>query len=234
MNTYRLILKRESGDLECSLCIGQREYLEGEEYDFLHPLEKEQLTGKRKKRTQSILLGKDVGKRAFSDLHPKHPKSNSFYVTKGVLEHPVIYTDFANNHHLSITHSEDVGAAVCFPEEHPMGIDIETLSHIKPRAVASQSTEKELKLFNDVFGEEKLAAAYLWTIKEAMSKVIKTGLMIDFKYLEVKEITEKNGVHTAFFSSFYQYKAVSFRKNDWVCSLVFPYKSELDLSEVLK
>lgn len=55
----------------------------------------------------------------------------------------------------------------------------------------------------------KVAYTLLWNIKESLSKIIKTGLMIDFKILELESIELENGYHVGYFKNFPQYKSVS-------------------------
>lgn len=234
--TKELQLKREEMSYSCSICLTNSQFSESESTNILHQEELKLLNDRQtSKRKEEILLGKYVAKSAF--LHAtKHPsvQMTDFHIKKGTFEHPVLYTAFAHQHQLTVSHSKSFGASICFPEAHPMGIDIEALEKIKPKVISTKCTQQELELLEQHLGSNHLAAAYLWTAKEALSKCIKTGLMVDFCLLEVSSIENiQEGVSEVRFSNFYQYKGLLFHSEEIACAIVLPKKTTLDLSPLL-
>ena len=88
--------------------------------------------------------------------------------------------------HFSISHSGDY--AVCAVSDKEIGIDIEKIKEINPKAARKFACENEQNYIDshtDGFFE-------IWTLKEAYFKCIGTGLGTDIK--NVSFSAEKNGV----------------------------------------
>jgi acyl transferase domain-containing protein/NAD(P)H-dependent flavin oxidoreductase YrpB (nitropropane dioxygenase family)/NAD(P)-dependent dehydrogenase (short-subunit alcohol dehydrogenase family)/phosphopantetheinyl transferase len=82
--------------------------------------------------------------------------------------------------HCSISHGEELGAAVLFSE--PIGLDIEQMRPLAPNDIAAFLTPEELTAVPP--GEE----VALWTAKEAISKVLGLGFRVqDFHTILLKD-----------------------------------------------
>ncbi|WP_032113934.1 4'-phosphopantetheinyl transferase superfamily protein [Candidatus Paracaedibacter symbiosus] len=66
-----------------------------------------------------------------------------------------------------------------------------------------------------------------WTVKEALSKVIKCGFTIPSELLEIGDIQLKENYVESKFKNFQQYQALSFSVANYVCSIVHPKNSVL-------
>jgi 4'-phosphopantetheinyl transferase len=73
-------------------------------------------------------------------------------------------------------------------------------------------------------------ATALWTIKEALSKVLCTGLMAPIQVYNLTEFQPiDSGIWESLFQNFGQYKAVTWIGSSHVLSLVLPKRSSLSL-----
>ncbi|WP_459212137.1 4'-phosphopantetheinyl transferase family protein [Aquimarina rhabdastrellae] len=88
---------------------------------------------------------------------------------------------------LSISHKNDCAAVVVCEVGHPMAIDIEINGDkLNYEVVAKQCTLRELSLTQSI--PENIRYGLLWTAKEAISKVLKTGLMTSFQLFEITKV----------------------------------------------
>ena len=62
----------------------------------------------------------------------------------------------------------------------------------------------------------------LWSAKEALSKLLKTGMMLDFKFLEIDRIINENESTTLYFKNFGQYKAVCTTNSEYAIAIALP------------
>lgn len=226
--TLPLILQREDAILRGGLCFSVASYqqLHTALHRFLHP--KEQICYKKlqhPKRQQSYLIGRFCAKQAIAVL-TSDPGLTSSYIENGIFQQPVVTCQAANNIQVSISHTDRVGAAIAFPEAHPMAIDIETINLENDNTIKTQMTEAEQKLISPFF-----SYSHLWTAKEALSKVLRCGFMISYELLEIESIEKNRGV-LVYFKKFHQYKALSFQLGNIMCSIVFPRKTELRMDIV--
>lgn len=87
----------------------------------------------------------------------------------------------------------------------------------------------ELAQLKDASNEAELLL--LWTAKEALSKILRCGLMVPFQLLEVENMEHQAYFTEVFFRNFYQYKAVSFKIQDNIIgSIACPRKTSLEQS----
>ncbi len=174
---------------------------------ILHPDEHREF--KSQKRQQEYVRGRYAAKRALG---------GDFAVLSGVFQQPYVV---GTNLGVSISHSGKWAAALAFPESHPMAIDIERIDPKRHKAIESQMTDRELAMIAEVENGHFV----FWTAKEALSKVLRCGLMTSFKILEI----DTAGSNEATFKHFPQYKAHSFFKEDLVCTIVLPKNVPLSL-----
>ncbi|MHA1796675.1 MAG: SDR family NAD(P)-dependent oxidoreductase, partial [Promethearchaeota archaeon] len=88
--------------------------------------------------------------------------------------------------YLSITHSNSFACAVV--SNHPIGIDLEKIKDRNTSFYKEVFTPLEQRFIQ----ENSLLGTKFWTIKEAFSKAIGTGLCINLKQLEISHSSENN------------------------------------------
>jgi len=198
--------------------------------NLLHSKEKSQLIShKFNNRKLSYLLGRITSKLAIGQIF--HVEDfTSILITKGVFGFPVV-KNIPTNIQVSISHCDNIGLAVAFDEEHPLGIDLERIDRKRKDLLLTQITEKEIELILSNELTLLVGATLVWTAKEALSKVIKTGMTLDFKFMEVKSIEKVGTTYTSKFQHFSQYKAISSVVSNIACSLVLPKKTEASLQQ---
>ena len=193
-----------------------------QDISMLHPEEKKYLnTLKFNRRKHSYLLGRVASKQALSQLITTQ-KPGAVFVDSGIFQFPVAKYIHNLNIQVTISHCEHIGLALAFPEAHPLGIDIEKIEENKIDTIKSQMTSKEKTMIPAM--EIPLNSAYtmLWTIKESLSKILKTGLMTNFKFFEVDSLLPDGNSYAAVFVHHGQYKAISRLLGSYSCTLVFP------------
>jgi phosphopantetheinyl transferase (holo-ACP synthase) len=111
-----------------------------------------------------------------------------------------------------------------------MAIDIEELSLGREGAIKSQLSPAEIKFF----GGLQYGYIMAWTIKEALSKVLLTGLTTSFLIYEISEIIAHQGMYVAKFHNFPQYQVLTFCQNNIILSLVLPKQLQIDQASILQ
>lgn len=166
----------------------------------------------------TYLAGRIAAKKAISKLLDIDDLVN-VKILRGVFDHPIVnYLPYANIQ-VSISHTNNYAGAIAFYEHCPMALDIEEVTQQKLIDVKTQLTKKEI---SELLIDEKFAVA-LWTSKEAISKVLKTGLQCDFMLYEIDKIKEYKNNIVSNFVNFPQYQSYSFFfNNEAVLSIVFP------------
>ena len=67
-------------------------------------------------------------------------------------------------------------------------------------------------------------------MKEALSKILRTGMMLDVKFLAVEEIKVLKDAPACTFTHFGQYKAVARFKKPYVFSMALPRRTAVHLT----
>lgn len=196
----------------------------------LHPQERDYYdTLAFKKRKNSYLIGRYAAKQAVSALTGEKNDLRAILIRHGIFNQPITTSMREQNLQVSIAHCDELGAALAFPEAHPMGIDIENVCAERCSAMESQMTKAEIRMIKDLSCSYDRLLTLLWTVKEALSKILRTGLTTPFHIFEINKIESKSGHFLCFFENFAQYKAISFDVGLSVCSLVFPIKTEITI-----
>jgi phosphopantetheinyl transferase len=140
------------------------------------------------------------------------------------MEHPLIRESHYHGFQIGISHTGSVAIAVAYPESHPVAVDIERIRPSANRAVSSQLSAYELALLDAL--DLSWGHTLFWSVRESVSKILKTGLMADPLFYQIKDISpSENGVFEMSFTYLFQYKAVCFLVEDYVVSVCFPKKS---------
>ncbi|MEM7393840.1 MAG: 4'-phosphopantetheinyl transferase, partial [Verrucomicrobiota bacterium] len=159
----RLELKRTDEWFPGCLCLSSDSWtaLNDRRTEFLHPEEETFfLSLAYERRQSSYILGRYCAKQALSDYFGEvDPRRIS--IQPGVFNQPVVH--YPDGHaHISISHSGDWGAAIAYPEAHPMAIDIEEINADRDRAIRSQLTEDELSMLPDLNLPTPSGLTLLW------------------------------------------------------------------------
>lgn len=226
-----IILDREKMNFMASFCIIRSDLPELEEkLKLLHPNEinyyKSLIHYKRK---LSYLLGRVAGKKAISEIIGED--GELIFIDSGIFKFPVIKSTKNHNIQVSISHCDNIGIVIAFPEEHPLGVDIERIQDKNLEGIKNQLTIAELNLLTAAEIEFPIGSLIMWTAKEAISKIFKTGLTTEFKIFEIKSLIKRGSIYHSTFTNFLQYKAITFQSGDYVCSIVVPQNSIADLEQ---
>ena len=234
---YTLALKRPEVILKAALCMFTLEVSSPLEelVAVLHPGELvyfNELEFDRRKR--SYLIGRYAAKQAIANLVQKENLQN-ILIQQGIFNQPVVRCEMHQNIQVSITHCEEFGAAIAFPEAHPMGIDLQEINERRREVIESQVSEPEKEIIGKLSHPYDTILTLFWTAKEALSKVLKTGMMTPFTLFEMNVIEVRDDCFIGYFKNFAQYKTLSFVIDKHVCSIVYPKNTELgiDLSSVV-
>ena len=206
-----------------SICFCDKsKFTEESAFDFMHVEEKKYLNKlSYEKRIWSFLLGRISSKLALNEL-VSVSNFSSIHIKAGVFGFPVLYCEKATNFQTSITHTDKIAGAIVFPEEHPLSIDIEKVERSKLKAIKSVLTSEEEALLHSNNLNNSNGITMLWSAKEALSKLLKTGMMLDFKFLEIDRIINENESTTLYFKNFGQYKAVCTTNSEYAIAIALP------------
>ncbi len=200
-------------------------YLHAKEYDYFKLL-------KNQKRQTSYLLGRYCAKKALSS-HTKDKNLSSWEIKNGIFEQPIIKAPFMNKQiDISIAHSSVFGLALVFSSSYPMGIDLEIIDPIKINPILRYCTADEKKYISTQNDDATLIFLF-WTVKEALSKVLRTGLMTSFKLYEVNKIKKYPNYYKSTFRHFPQYICISWQLGKILFSVVLPKNIDIDLSKII-
>ena len=232
MHTGKFLLHREKKDFTATFCLLHEDLASLKKHiNMLHPEEKAHFdTLKFEKRQADYLLGRIAAKTAVKGLTSTE-NIQSWHIDSGIFEFPIVKSLHNANIQVSISHCGKIGIALAFPEAHPMGIDIEKVNPNRLKAIESQITEKERTFMSESTLPYLQVTFMIWTMKEALSKVIKTGLMIDFKLLEIDSFQQEDDQFVCTFSHFGQYKAITYYANEYTCSIVLPKNTKPELKQ---
>lgn len=185
------------------------------------------------RRQASYLLGRYAAKTALSALLSE-PNFRTIEIERGVFEQPIVRCDGNGGWDVTISHTDDLAAALAYPGGHPMGIDLERIDPRQHETILSQLSEREIGWLNLRSAEKLQFAGALWAAKESLSKVLRTGLMANIRVYDLAEFNSIDSrVWEGFFENFAQYKARVWAGSKHVLSIAFPKRSTLVLEEQL-
>ena len=156
----------------------------------------------------------------------------SIAIDFGVFQFPVVKHYPEGAVQVSISHCDDLGVALAFPEEHPLGVDLERADGVNTEAIRPYVSPVESALLARHGLEESPGLTFLWTMKEGVSKVLRTGLMADLRLLEIDsvEIDADGSTYVATFRHLGGFKAMTRCAGPYVCSVILPGKTTPDLA----
>jgi 4'-phosphopantetheinyl transferase len=176
-------------------------------------------------RQRSYLMGRFTAKVALGNLL-KEPSLHKIGISPGVFGQPGVVYWCEEAPGISISHCDEFAAAIAFPSGHPCGIDVETIRSTQVDVLQSQMSHSELKWAAQAEGSFAQNCTLAWTAKEALSKVLKCGLMSPMEILELSQVLPLGeGLWEAHYCNFPQYKSLCCTNGLAVMSLVMPRKS---------
>src|SRR5690606_12688813 len=117
---------------------------------LLHPNEKSCYQKfKHPSKNWTYVAGRIAAKTAISQLLETKVALNSFSIEAGVFEFPVVKNLPYSNIQVSISHCNERAVSLAFPEEHPMGIDVENVDNRHKEILSLYTKDHELKQLVD-------------------------------------------------------------------------------------
>jgi phosphopantetheinyl transferase len=199
--------------------------VEGQKDTFLHPdeilLNEKHLV---EARQYSFLLGRLCAKEALVGLIGRDSRT-SIAVLPGVFQQPVVRATHGINACVSISHTNRIAAALAFDEAHPMGVDIEVVTQEQAATIETKLTHREKRLIAHYRRKPHELFFVIWTMKEALAKVLRTGLMTDPSILEITELFAEKESWRGIFGNFAQYGAHAFALRDHIFAFALPRRT---------
>lgn len=183
------------------------------------------------RRKSSYLLGRVAAKKALT-VFVGNENIKSYFIDFGIFNFPVIKSFLNHNLQISISHCDNIGFAVVFPEEHPLGIDIEKIDADKIDTIRCQLSFEEINLISINKVSPLIGYTMIWTAKEALSKIYKTGLTVNLELFAISSLEKFGSVYECNFLHSIQYKAISYYSGGYVCSIVLPKNTTPNLKQL--
>jgi len=226
----RLVLRRQRKEYDSSFCLSWLP--QGEPFlsisGCLHPQEAKSFEAmQHDKRKKDYLLGRYSAKMALALLSGES-ELDKILVGQGVFNHPVVGGSCRiQGLEVAITHCDGLGAAVAFSMVYPLGIDIERVSIDRIRVMEKETTVIEQRILQSLNLPEGVSLASFWTAKEALSKVLKTGMTAPFHIYEISTAEGCDGYLLSHYRYFTQYCCFTFDWGGYVFSMTCPRETEL-------
>lgn len=178
-------------------------------------------TFKTESGKRSFLLGRYSAKLAYFKLVRKN-NLRDISIENGVFGQPIIVAE--SDFDVSIAHSCDVGCAIVFDKAYPMGIDVEVAKEDKIDVLKSVVTNREIEHVDTL---EKDILTVAWSLKESLSKCIKTGLTIPIELLQLENLSKSGNFFVCSFKNFSQYAGVAKIENGYSIAISYPHQLQL-------
>lgn len=199
--------------------------------EFLHPEELEVFRGlKVEKRQTSYLLGRYTAKTALGMCVGPGFTASRALVASGIFNQPVVQCHASRPMGVSISHCDHLVCSLAYPEEHPMAIDVEEIDEARTKVMMTQIGHDEWRKAQSVCASSDLAATVIWTAKEALSKALRCGMTCPYEFLEISELEMRSDVYMGHFKNFGQYGFCSWRRRNFVVTIVLPKRTEMEFS----
>lgn len=205
-------------------------------------------------RQKSYLLGRYSAKlalaRALGLAHPSGTPPHSILrpleIRFGIFGQPIPSTPYPTSWEISITHHTPWAVALAAPAGHPIAIDLEAITPERFQTLLSQLTPEETP-FVHAAGTSDIAigtrVTLLWTAKEALSKILRCGLMIPLDLLATEHVkpmpsTEPTSIKPSqpwqqcqqwhgVYKNFPQYQFLSWQTSSAILSIALPKRTTL-------
>lgn len=228
---FPLDLMRESERHRATLvlCATAWPRLDSAKYSFLHPAEASRLEVVGVPRRQAdYLRGRYCAKAAVAALAGNAAGDmRAWQVAAGVFGQPVVRGSLVGNIQVSIGHSGDWAVALAFDEAHPLGVDVELHDPAHVATIRREVSAAELGAFTRAGWDEETGLTGLWAIKEALGKVLRSGLMAPLSFYEVGDVEPTSFGAICTYRHFAQYKCYCAKIGKQIVSIALPRKSAL-------
>jgi phosphopantetheinyl transferase len=197
--------------------------------EFLGPIETAYFSTLRSERRQkSYLLGRYAAKLALREP-PFEPDPRGVEILKGVFEQPIVHSAKKGAWGVTISHSDSLAVCLAFPAGHPFGIDVERIDRARQETILSQLSPLEIAWVESAAADGPRVATALWAAKEALSKVLTTGLMTPLHIYNLSEFSRiDSGVWEGCFENFGQYKVRVWTGLTYAMSIAMPKRSAFE------
>lgn len=189
---------------------------------------------KYQKKKEEFALGRLAAKLSVSLMYQKENDLKNIQVTKGVFGQPHIRYRKEPETDISISHTGEKIYALAFPGGQQLAIDSEKmpikedLQHV----ILESCTSREISMLNSLGFPKEQSLLFIWTLKEALSKVLRCGLTVPFKMLEIVQ-PELNGPGLqCFFGNFEQYKGQAHIFDEYIFSIISPRYTRLSVPQL--
>jgi 4'-phosphopantetheinyl transferase len=182
-------------------------------------------------RRDSFLLGRCAAKRAILEC-VQQPAFLAIEILQGVFNQPIATAQGGGAiTELSLSHSSGAAVAVACELGHPIGVDLEFIRKGESEFLKTCLSPRDETLLSAIPQPLNIARYLIWSMKEALSKALRCGLMTPFQVLEISELTSVGPDScTVRFTNFAQYKAHAWVLGRYILSVALPEKSELQFS----
>lgn len=181
------------------------------------------------RRRVSFLRGRAAAKDALAGLCGDRHAASCFEIVPGAFEQPVVLGPEPNLG-VSLSHTDSVAIAAAFPETHPLGVDVERIDPANETVLREYVASRELP---GVSGIDALTLQ--WAVREALSKVLRGGLAVDFSMLALDAPQcGEDGILRVGFAHFAHLRAEAIAAHGHVFALVMParWRAEWDVRTV--
>jgi 4'-phosphopantetheinyl transferase len=177
------------------------------------------------RRQKSYLLGRYAAKFALKDLLSE-PDLRAIEIVRGAFEQPIVQYHRNGGWGITISHADSLAIALAYPAGHPMGVDVERIDQARQEAIFSYLSPQESGWTEGSADNRQALATALWAAKEALSKVLTTGLMSPVTIYNLSEFSQiDSGMWEGLFENFAQYKVRVWAGSSYALSVVMPKKS---------
>lgn len=163
------------------------------------------------------LLGRYSAKQAYFKVINQKVDYRTINIRNGVFEQPFFTNDASLG--ISISHSRNVGGAIVFDKAFPMGIDLEVVDEETVRTIQPFISNDEIA---HIKGKRECILVAVWCMKEALSKVIRTGLTIPFELLKIACAKGNDNFFECYFENFPQYKGIAEIGGSHAAAITYP------------
>ncbi len=162
---------------------------------------------KSQSAAKSFFLGRYCAKYAYSIASNCHTSLNKINIVNGIFGQP--FFEGLPGFSTSISHCNNEGAAIVFEQKYLMGIDI-------------CSSEDAESIFL-TFGKKDTNLALAWTMQEALSKAISTGITVPLEILSPHNIRKiYNQTFQSEYANFPQYQSIAWINDTHIMAICYP------------
>lgn len=216
-----------------SICMDYKSMHTQNYHNYLNPIEIEILNKiSNKKRRENYIIGRYVGKMSCANYY-KNTLLKDFCISNGIFGQPLLSP---NNKQIqvSISHSNFIACSIAFENNILVGIDIENNNKKGIVNIRKILSREENELYNDLNVNESTKSIIFWTVKEALAKALKIGVISDWRLYEIQEISYNDNILLSKYKAFSRFNCISFFSQQFICSIAYPSNLKIKESQLLK